>query len=89
MAASAGGQALPRPRTSGSAIAALVLGIAGLVVVPIIPSIVAIVLGRGAQSDIARNPALGGEGLAKAGVILGWVGLAVSVLGFLMLLALV
>jgi len=58
------------------------------VVVPIVPSIVAIVLGRHAQSDIARDPALGGEGLAKAGVMLGWVSLAVSVLGLLMLLAL-
>lgn len=58
-----------------------------VLVVPIVPSIVAIVVGWGAQSDIARDPALGGEGLAKAGVILGWVGLAVSLLGLLMLLA--
>ena len=36
--------------------------------------IVAIILGRGAQSDI-RQTGQGGEGMAKAGVILGIIGL--------------
>ena len=89
MEASTGGQAAPRPRTSGNAIASLVLGIAGLVILPIVPSILAIVLGRSAERDIAGDASLGGEGLAKAGIVLGWVGIALCVLGVLILIALI
>lgn len=38
-------------------------------------------LGRRAQRAIAENPGLSGERLAKAGVILGWVGVALMVAG--------
>ncbi|MGH9037341.1 MAG: DUF4190 domain-containing protein [Acidimicrobiia bacterium] len=36
------------------------------------------VLGKMAQARIAADPTLGGEGLAQAGIILGWVGLVIA-----------
>ena len=74
--------------TSGNAIASLVLGIAGLVIFPLVPSILAIVLGRSAKRDIRQRPGLGGEGLATAGIVLGWVGvvlIALAIVVFVML----
>jgi hypothetical protein len=75
-------------RTSGYAIASLILGIAGFFVFPIVPSILAIVFGRKAQEEIGRDPTLGGDGLATAGIVLGWVGIALLaiVLVFVVLL---
>lgn len=64
-------------RTDGQAVASLVLGIAGIVICPIVCSIIAIVLGNQAKARLAADPALEGEGLARAGVILGYVGLGV------------
>lgn len=75
-------------RTSGLAIASLVLGIVGLMGIPLIASIIAIVLGKNAQRDIRRDPRLGGEGLASAGIVLGWIGVALVVLGLLLFVAL-
>ncbi len=75
--------AAARPRTSGAAIASLVLGILGLFAIPLITSLGAIFLGRRAQREIAESPGLSGEGLAKAGVILGWIGVALMVAGII------
>jgi uncharacterized protein DUF4190 len=76
-------------RTSGYAIASLILGIAGFFVVPIVPSILAIVFGQKAREDLRRDPTLGGEGLATAGIVLGWVGIALIGIGLLFVLLLV
>ena len=75
-------------RTSGYAIASLILGIAGFFVVPIVPSILAVVFGQKARDELRRDPALGGDGLATAGIVLGWVGIALVaiVLVFVLLL---
>ena len=70
-----------RPATEGSAITALVLGIAGIFVLPLILSIPAIVVGKKAQSKIeASGGTLGGAELAKAGVICGWIGTGLGIL---------
>jgi hypothetical protein len=66
----------PAGRTPGTATASLVLGILGLVLCPIICSVLAIVYGHQARQEIERNPSLGGAGTANAGYILGIVGLA-------------
>jgi hypothetical protein len=68
--------------TNTMAILSLVAGIAGLSVVPFIGSVAAVILGPIAKREIAASGgAQGGEGLATAGTILGWVGIGLTVLG--------
>jgi uncharacterized protein DUF4190/zinc ribbon protein len=74
------GGAQPATRTSSNAIASLVLGIAGLIVLPLIPSIFAITFGHAARREIAQRPGTGGEGMATAGIVMGWIGVAVGIL---------
>jgi len=65
------------PPTHPRATTALVLGILGLLVCPLVLSIPALVIGRNAVREIdASNGQLGGRGNAQAGYILGIVGTA-------------
>jgi uncharacterized protein involved in cysteine biosynthesis len=73
-------------RTSGNAIASLVLGIAGFVVFPLVLSILAIVFASKAREEIRANPSIGGDGLATAGNVLGWIGVVMSVVAGLLVL---
>lgn len=73
-------------RTEGSAIAALVMGILGIVGCPLILSIPAIIVGNQARNKIRHDPTLEGEGMARAGVILGWIGIALFAVGALVAL---
>jgi hypothetical protein len=75
-------------RTSGYAIASLILGIAGFFVFPIVPSILAVVFGQKARKELRRDPTLGGDGLATGGIVLGWVGLALTAIGLIFVLLL-
>jgi hypothetical protein len=76
------------PRTPGLAIAALILGIVGLVVCPLVPSIAAVVCGHMAKGEIDRaGGQLGGRGIAMTGLILGWIGVAFWALIFLLIVA--
>jgi DNA-directed RNA polymerase subunit RPC12/RpoP len=74
-------------RTEGTAIASLVLGIVGLVACPFVAGILAVVFGNQARSKIAADPTLDGEGMAKAGVVMGWIGIGISVLIFIFWIA--
>ena len=67
----------PAPSTSGAAIVSLIFSLLGLLgFLPFIGSIVGIIAGNSAKSDIRnRLGQVTGEGLAQAGVILGWLGL--------------
>ena len=76
----------PPRRTDGQAVASLALGIAGLVICPFIPSIIAVVLGTQALQRLRVDPTVEGESLARAGVILGWVGIGIFGLGLLFVL---
>ena len=70
--------------TNGKAIAALVCGIAGFVVCPL-TAIAAVILGPQAKREIAEAPdRFDGEGLAKAGQILGWVCIGLFGVGILL-----
>ena len=63
-----------QPRTNGLAVASLVLGIVWLWW---IGSILALVFGYPARAQIRRSHGQqSGEGLAIAGIVLGWVGVA-------------
>ena len=64
-------------QTSGKATASLICGIVGWVILPIIASIPAIILGHLALSEIKKSAGrLKGHGLAIAGLVLGYVQMA-------------
>lgn len=72
------------PRTNGLAVTALVLGVLGLTVVPLIASIPALFFADAGLKQIDRSAgAQSGRGMAIAGYVLGLVGalLALLVLG--------
>ena len=63
--------------SSGKSTAALVTGILGLVICPPIFSVLALVLGYQSRREIdASGGRMGGRGNATAGVVLGWIGIA-------------
>ena len=61
---------------------ALITGILGLLVCPIILSIIAIIFGKQGMDAAARGTANNG-GMAKAGWVLGIVGLILGVIGII------
>ncbi len=91
--------AVPAPQTSGMAPGAaprcndkalwsLVLGILSIVAFGLIAGIPAIILGGSAKREIrAAGGMQGGAGLATAGVILGWISVAMIALIVLFVLA--
>ncbi len=69
------------PETSGKAIAAMVLSIVGLVTCFVL-GIVGIILGHSALTDIRASAGqIGGDGMAKAGIIIGWINVGLAVIG--------
>ena len=72
--------------TSGKAIAARNLGITSLILVvvvgpfAVVVSIAALVLGIKARREIARDPSIPDNGFARAGLIMGIVGIVLCVL---------
>jgi hypothetical protein len=54
--------------------------------VPVVMTVLALVFGYVARNQI-RERGESGEGMAKAGIILGWVGVALGVLGLLFFVA--
>lgn len=67
------------PANNTLALVSMISGIAAFVVVPFIGSIVAIITGHMAKKQIAQTGE-GGSGMATAGLILGYVGIAFVVL---------
>ena len=84
------GQWQPPPPTSGSATAAVILGVAGIFVCPLICSVLALVFGYKARAEIdGSGGRLGGRGAAIAGIVLGWIGVGFCVVIALLIAALV
>lgn len=68
-------------QTSGMAIASVVMGVAGWTLLPLVGSILAIIFGNMARREIRQRPdELTGDGLAVAGLVLGWLSVGVSIL---------
>ena len=68
--------------TSTMAIVSLVAGIIGFVALPVIGSIVAIITGYAARKETrALPPTAAGDGLATAGIVMGWIQIALAVIG--------
>ncbi len=64
------------------ALVSLITGILGLTFMPFLGSIIAVITGPMAQKEIGQSHGtLGGDGLAKAGTILGWIGIGLGILG--------
>jgi len=62
------------PRNSTTALISLVSGILGWTFLPLLGSIVAIITGHMAKSEIKQSAGtIGGNGMATAGLILGYV----------------
>ncbi|MFE7324810.1 DUF4190 domain-containing protein [Streptomyces sp. NPDC057565] len=72
------GAALP----TGKATASMVLGIVGLLLVPIVAPIIALCLGVSARRMADRGEG-GARGQATAGMVMGIIGCAFACLGFL------
>jgi hypothetical protein len=77
------------PKNSGKAIGSLVTGLVGLLTICcgflVVTSIVAIVLGFLARKEIrASNGALKGDGMALAGIITGFVGVAMVIVSIIL-----
>ena len=63
------------PKNSTLAIISLIGGITGFTILPMLGSIVAIITGHMAQSEIKKSGGmLTGKGMAIAGLIMGYVG---------------
>jgi Mn2+/Fe2+ NRAMP family transporter len=74
----------PAKPNSSLAIASLVLGILGWTVIPTIGAIAAIITGHMAKKEIRESVEdLGGDGMATAGLILGYANIVVALCGCL------
>ena len=72
---------MPDRTTNPLAIVSLVSGILGWTLLPFVASLIAIITGHMARSAIRREPdRYDGDGLAIAGLVLGWVAVALAVL---------
>jgi hypothetical protein len=79
---SPGQQYLAPPQTSGMATASLIFGLLSYVIFPILGAIVAVICGHAAKSQIRNsNGTITGDGLATAGLILGYIQLILAALG--------
>jgi len=74
------------PKTSPLAITSLVTGLLGWTLLPLLGSLVAIVTGHMARSEIRRSRGvLDGDGLAVVGLVLGWLPVLIGVLGLVVI----
>ena len=70
------------PQNSGMAIASLIASILGLTLFPTIGSIIGLILGYMARNQIRDSGGtIGGDGLARAGIIVGWIGIGLMAIG--------
>jgi len=77
-----GGYGYPVPQTNQKAMWSMILGIVSIVCCGIFAGIPALILGSSAKNEITASGGMQtGEGMAKAGVILGWISIALSILG--------
>ena len=75
----------PAP-TSTLSITSLMMGILGWIFLPVVGGIIAIISGHLAKKEIRRSEGLlGGDGLATAGLVLGYANLTLGLCGCLVL----
>ena len=75
----------PAQKTNGLSIASLIASILGIIgVLPFVGSLAGAIMGHISLGQIKRTGE-GGRGMALAGVIIGWAGVALLLLGVLFL----
>jgi hypothetical protein len=80
----------PGPPTPGSATAGLILSICGILFCPFIGGPLGLIFGYKARKEIqASNGQLSGGGMALAAIIMGWIGVAFTVLLILGIVAII
>ena len=68
--------------TSTTAIVSLIAGILGFNLLPLIGTVVALVAGYAARKETrAAPPTASGDGYATAGIIMGWIQVALAIIG--------
>lgn len=73
--------------TSALAIVSLVFGILAWVMLPVLGPIVAVITGHMARAEIRRGPGrIDGDGLAIGGLVLGYLQIAMLLIGFVLLI---
>lgn len=79
------------PRTSSMAVASLIFGILAYVFLPFVGALVAVICGHSVRSEIRRAPpgSIEGDGLAVAGLVLGWIQLAFAIIAIAFVVLLV
>jgi Domain of unknown function (DUF4190) len=75
----------PAKTTLGLAITSLVLGVLSPLCCSVVTGIPAVICGHIARSKIKKDPTLQGEGLAIAGLVLGYISIALTLVGLLTL----
>lgn len=80
-----------RSTTSTPAVLSLIFGLAGWTALPLVGALVAVVCGHLARAGIRQNPrhAVEGDGLAVAGLVLGYAQLALAAAGLVLLVLVV
>ncbi len=81
------GYAYPGRRTNSLAVVSLVASIAGVTILPVLASIVGVITGHMARRQI-RDSGEGGDGMAVAGLVIGWIGVGIAAAGVLVALLL-
>lgn len=72
----------PYQTTSSLAVISLISGIASYFILPVLGAIAAVITGGMAKKEILNSGgAIGGMGMAKWGVILGWINIALGLIG--------
>jgi hypothetical protein len=75
------------PPTSSLSLTSLIMGIVGWVLLPVVGALIAVITGHMAKKEIRQSHGLlAGDGMATAGLILGYSNLALGVCGCLALL---
>ncbi len=70
------------PQTSSLAVISLISGIASYFIVPLLGAIAAVITGNMAKKEIRQSAGqLTGEGMARWGMILGWINIGLSIVG--------
>lgn len=69
------------PRTNSLAVVSLIFGVLAYVLLPGLGALIAVVCGHAARSEIRHAPpgSMEGDGMALAGLILGWIQIALAI----------